>query len=170
MPITGGAGGGGITEVLADITVSADCTNIDINGLDINTHGAYEILFSVKNPTASEAFYYLYVEGDYTATNYYSQYIYAQGTSVTSVRANIPEIIRLSSNNYGSAHIVLWRDPGGYPEWRSDTVRYPGSSVDLVSWAGGKTGTVSNITSIRIASSVANAIGAGSRLIVKRVA
>jgi len=149
-------------NVVAEVTVDADCDYIDFTGLDINTDKEYILFANIKNPTADNSVYYIFVEGDYTTTNYYTQYIYAAGTSVSANRPNNPQILYVTAGNGGMARVFITKDPDGYFRWESLANRDAPDTVRLVYYVGAKTATVSNITSIRIAASVAGAIGANS--------
>jgi len=72
-------------DLIKEIDITADLTDLDITGLDINTHKLYLIVLNFKNPTASASVYELFVNGDYVTTNYYFQYIEASGTSIGSI-------------------------------------------------------------------------------------
>jgi len=158
---------GGFPRVLIDIIVDVDKQYVDINDLDINTAGVYEIFFCVKNPLTVGCAYFLFVEGDYTLANYYNQWIWAHGTTLEYRRANTPEIMYSTAGQASSTHIVIWRDPLGYFRYRSDIVRNIGADVQLVSRSGCSITTKTNITRIRLYAGVAGGIGAGSRIIVK---
>ena len=60
-------------QVLADVTVSSNCDYVDITGLDINTDKFYTLYLTLKNSADSTCAYHIFVEEDYTTTNYYSQ-------------------------------------------------------------------------------------------------
>ena len=150
-------------------SASADVDYVDFTSLDINTHGCYIILAHLTNPTASNSAYYVYVENDYTATNYYSQYTAGNGTTVGAGRLNSSEIGHLLAGSSGTIVLFIMRDPQGYPRFHSFSNQYGATAVQNVYYAGTKTATVTNITSIRIHAGVAGAIGAGSRLMLFRL-
>jgi len=151
---------------VAEVDVAVNTTTITITGLDINTDKFYLLLFKTKNPTATDSHYYLFVEGDLTIANYYNQYIAGSGTTVSAARASGPSIIYVATGERGFCAIWLIRDPDGYPRYYSSITRYPGASITNVSRTGSKTATVINITRIDLQASVADAIGAGSKLII----
>jgi len=142
---------------------------VDFTNLDINTHKCYLLLASLVNPTNSGLRYVVFVEGDYTATNYYAQYCLATATGVSAARENNSALGGVFAGERCSIAAFFWVDPGGYFRWFSVNCRQTGSSVSAETRAGSKTAAVTNVTSIRIASDVAGGIGAGSRLMLFRL-
>ncbi|RLE36892.1 hypothetical protein DRJ17_07710, partial [Candidatus Woesearchaeota archaeon] len=156
-------------EVISDLTVDSDCDYVEWTGLDINRDGAYIILADIKNPTESGAGCRIYINGNMTDTNYYNQYIEANGTSIIGGRGNNPGGPYVPAGSECFAVIWVMRDPTGHARtlrlmsWNTpDAVRLTvGTDVTVF--------TVSNITSIRIQTTQAGGIGAGSRFILCRV-
>ena len=155
--------------VISDLTVDSDCDYVEWTGLDINRDGAYIILADIKNPTESGASCHIYINGNMTDTNYYNQYIEANGTSIIGGRGNNPGGPYVPAGSECFAVIWVMRDPTGHARtlrlmsWNTpDAVRLTvGTDVTVF--------TVSNITSIRIQTTQAGGIGAGSRFILCRV-
>jgi len=156
-------------EKIAEVVPASDVDYVDFTGLDINTDKFYVLFSTIKNPTASDAWYYAFVEGDYTETNYYSQNVNAAGTTVGGQRLNSPQIAGTGTGE--NCFFVAWitRDPDGYFRYCSINNKRPASSIIVVCRAGAKTATVTNITSIRISASVSGAIGTGSKFILCKV-
>jgi len=155
-------------QVLAEVEVASDCDYIDITGLDINSDWFYILLATIKNPTASDSDYFLYVEGDYTATNYYHQWIQVYGTSIAANRPNNPSIGYASSGERNLISVIITKDPDGYFRYFSNISRYTSSIIELISRAGSKTAPVTNITSLRVIAEISGAIGAGSKFILAK--
>jgi len=155
-------------RVLAEVETTVDSDYIDLTGLDINSHWFYILFFTTRNATAESCPYQLFVEGDYTASNYFNQYIYASGTGIGANRENNPTVIGLSPGEIGHVTAFITRDPLGYFRYRSVISRNTGSAVALDSRSGSKLQTVGNITELRIAAGASGGISAGSRLVLCR--
>lgn len=152
-----------------DLEITADCDYVDFADLDIITHKAYLICFTYKNPTADSTYIYLWINGDTTGSNYYSQKVGGSGTSVSAARNNAPLIGYCDAGKNESLYGVLFRSPDGYPMYVGQQVHTTGSSTEVHMWAVTKTATVSNITSVRLAAGVTGGIGAGSRAMLFRL-
>jgi len=159
---------GGDWQVLSEVDVASNCDYVDFTGLDINTDWFYILFCTIKNPTASGVIYYLFVEGDYTTTNYYAQYLESNGTTVNANRQNFPIIGTVSNGARGLFSVKVARDPDGYFRYFSAINREVGSSQRIAIRAGSKTATITNITQLRVSVSVSGAIGAGSKFILAR--
>jgi hypothetical protein len=151
-------------EFYASSTVSY----VDFTDLDINTHKAYVIIGSFKNPLSVGNAYRLFVEGDYAATNYYNQFLEVNGTSVGGARENSPNIAYADAGERVSTFVYLVRDPDGYVRYGAWEARLTGGNIKIDLRTGCKTATVTNITSIRIDGNNANGIGTGSRIMLFR--
>lgn len=57
-----------------ETTITTDAQTIDVSGLDGNAHGGYHIEVFPYNAAGSGCAYYMYVNEDYTATDYRSIY------------------------------------------------------------------------------------------------
>ena len=156
-------------KVLAELEVEEDCDYVDFTNLDINRDWEYYLDVTIKNPTGSTSRYYLFIEGDYTITNYYSQYVYATDTSLSAGRQNYPSVGDLITGERALFNIKIAKDPDGYFRYFVTINFRTGSNQAILLRAGSKTAPVSNITSIRVAAQVSGAIGAGSRFILARV-
>lgn len=155
---------------IVDTTLTTAVPHVDITGLNINEHGrVYEIFVSTHNPVQTTVYYSLFVENDFTATNYWNHY----DMGAYAGKENNPNFLVLAPNHSGSASIILWRDALGYPRYKSDEVRHLEDQVSLVSRGGVRITAVANITTIRIAAvlegGTGNGIGAGSRILIRRV-
>jgi len=155
-------------QVLAEVEVASDCDYVDFTGLDINRDWEYYLDVTVKNPTGSNSHCHLFVEGDYTATNYYNQYLTSNGTTITADRENRPSIGWLPAGWKGLLNVRITRDPDGYFRYNAVISRGTGSGQRAQFRAGSKTAPISNITSLRVSAQVSGAIGAGSRFILAR--
>jgi hypothetical protein len=151
-------------QVVNEVILSADTDHVDFTNLNINADKFYILFLSLRNPQTSDANYRCYVEGDYTDTNYYAQHFGASGTSVWGGRDNFPWFALGHASNRVCGILFVFRDPDGYFKYISYPTKYTGSTIELMFWAGSRTATVTNITSIRIYSPIAGGIGANSVL------
>jgi hypothetical protein len=152
-----------------DITVTSNVDYVDLLDLDINTHKAYLLIFEVKNPTTSNMAYFMFFEGDYVTTNYYSQVFIANGTSTWINRTNDPTFAGCNAGNRNEHVCWILRDVDGYPKVFTISTGSTGGSVTVNLWSLSKTATVTNITQIRIAAQYSGGIGAGSRIRLYRI-
>lgn len=160
-----------VTSLLAEYTVTgAARTTIDTLAdmgitLDINTHKNYRVEIELINATASGADISCFVNGDTVLTDYYTTYIQFT-TAVSGGRLNSPRIAWLppSSNSCYTSVISLV----GYPIFKTHGIQLPTSSCVEDLFTTAKTATVANITQLTFTSSVAGAIGIGSKIRIYR--
>lgn len=151
---------------ISDETIATSKTNHDIASLDGNTHGGYRLEMYIVNGTASVVTFSLYFNTNYTATNYDSQYVWGNGTSNTAARSNTAAIatVNASTSSWGVFDINL-ADHGSntyYIRTAGLETRQASGAIDIVSRGHFFRTSVTNLTDIRINSSVTNGIGAGS--------
>jgi len=161
------------TGIYADINIIADITvtdspidYIDITGLDGNNAVWYRMYLNILCKIDPHGDYLIYVNGDYTDTNYYMQYLTATDTTVASERLNRPSACFAWLNEGAMFVIDITKTISGYFKVISHTNRRAGSNTDYMARNIVKTNTINNITSLRIASSSAGGIGIGSRIIL----
>jgi len=142
--------------------LDANATDIDFDGLAINTDRFYHLLCSIHNPQASYSDYRLFANTDYTLTNYYNQYIYASGTTVSANRQNAPTVGWADTITQNLISLIITKDPQNHLRALSSINRAAPASVAITSRALASLTTFANITKLRISASLANAIGAGS--------
>lgn len=159
---------GNLMQTISEVNVTSDCDYVDFTGLDINSDWFYILFATIKNPTASDCNYYIFVEGDYTLSNYYMQELVVSGTSQNAQRYNFASVAWTTAGDRLLATAVITRDPAGYFRYYSNISRKTGSSHEICIKAGSKTATVSNITQIRISAQQTGGIGAGSKFILAR--
>jgi hypothetical protein len=152
-----------------EFVATADVSYVDFTDLDINCHKCYLILLNLRNPTGTGDYYKLYVEGDYNDSNYRTQVLYADGTTVGASRNYQPQITYGYPYETATACVYLFRDPLGYPKFLSmASYRLPFAILTNL-FFGGRHATVDNITRIRIYSGATGGIGAGSRIMLFRL-
>jgi len=158
-------------QVIGEINVTSDTTYVEFTGLDINQDEEYELIILAKNPTADGCHYDLFINGDTTGTNYYSQLLRGYGNNVTAARFNEPTISYMNANHTNFIKVKIGLDPDGYMRFISHEAPNPPTDnlVETDLRHGMKINTVTNITSIRIQAGATNAIGADSKFILCRI-
>jgi len=156
----------GIT--IREINVATNTTDIDIAGLDVDRDKAYFIESSIENPTATNSEIYIYFNKDYTDTNYFTQWVYFRGTTQEQGKENYPLLLFLIAGASGFCYGEILRTPDGLPRW--EVKGTCGRGVSLAQFQGGGHRDIAeNVTSIRIHSTVTGGIGAGSRIILRKL-
>jgi len=155
-------------KVIAEVETTADVDYVDFTGLDINRDKFYILFATIGNPPNPLTFYYFFVEGDYTLTNYYSQELYVWGNSVSGYSENSPLTLTLAGLDRTLFYTVITRDPLGFFRYYSSVSSRQDASLIIEIYAGVKTSSVDNITSIRFAANRAGGIGAGSKFLLCR--
>lgn len=148
--------------LLSETTTNALLTSIEFTGLDINTHKGYRLEIAYVDGAATAHSAALYVNGLTTATDYYSQYIQASGTSVTTGRLNSAQAFGATAGNRTFAVIDIGLTPGGFFFAHSEEARTVGSAVEGIGYKISRTASIANITSLTITAGVANGIGVGT--------
>lgn len=162
----------GELTLLEDVIVSGSAiTQVDFGTFNIGKGEEIVLVADVYNPTASGTPLSILVNGNNTVTNYYTQYISVNGTSVTSGRENNANLQYHDPNRRLLLEAKLKLTNNGYFVWQSDANRaYDlGSQSFYVPIYGTSTFTLTSITSLRIAVGVANTIGIGSRFQLYKV-
>lgn len=158
------------SHVIYDVTLPGNATNIDVTNLDHNNDGPWQLYLTSYNPQGSTGNIQLFFNGDYTGTNYKYQFFRAYGTSRVAGRGNGANIESLPAGTSSIVFGVIMIDAANYARWKGSNCRKVASDLDLIDYAVCTDNTVANITSLRIASSIANGLGAGTRLILTRIA
>ena len=132
-----------------------DITDVDFSSLDLGTDNIYVLYYRTKNAGSTQANLSLYVNGDYTATNYEKQSLTASSTTLTGARAN-DGIIAVAYNNTKVVEGVVWItiNTDTYARAISESVENTGSALQMrkAVWEHLSTG---NVTSMRFHSSYA---------------
>ena len=142
-------------------------TSIDFPLLDINTHKSYRVEIEMINAVGSLFELYCFVNGDTVVTNYYTQVIDASSTTLASNRSNYPSVASVGASSVTSANSILLKT-NGYVNFRNNASYLLGSSIRTTTSTISKTATVTNITQLTFTSSVASAIGVGSKIRIYR--
>ena len=122
------------------------------------------LVSDILNPTAGAVEYYMYANANYTKTNYWYQYLLADSTSVSGARANLPNFSYSPANKMTQSICNIKLTNSGYATYQSNNaIQYGTVSIGIIKYYTTSTFTLTSITSLSIQSSVANAIGIGSR-------
>jgi len=154
-------------QVLAEVEVVSDCDYVDFVNLDINRDWFYILQTVIKNYQLS-ADYFIFINGDTTLANYYSQALTATGSSVSANNYNFPAWSYCVTEKQCFVTGFISKEPGGHFVYETIDMRRLDTELQNWLWTGNRTSPVSNITSIRIAANKSGAIGAGSRFILAR--
>ena len=157
-------------EKVADITTTANATQVDISSLSIGKDSEYLLVSDVTGATATH-FLNVTPNDATTLTNYYSQRIQGSDSTASATRGNHARIQEglSTENSLGYAHIKL-SEIGAYTI-QSYSMRAMGSStVDVQNWFASSTSeAITSITKLNIFTTNSNAIGSGSRFILYKL-
>ena len=155
-------------EKVKEILINSDTDTVTFTGLNAAVDTFYMLLATVKNPTASDSQYRIYVENDTDPSNYYHEYIASTGSSVSASTANNPNLLNVAAGDRSFTYTFITLDPDGYFRYFSNCNEQTGSNQTIVFRAGSRVTSVTNITRIDIISTVSSAIGAGSKFVLLR--
>lgn len=151
-------------QLLADITVEATTTNVDISGFTIDKNEEMRIIMTVKGVTSATN-YRLFVNGNNTNTSYYRQEAYATSTTRSAARSNDCVVAYNSGGTRSCVEIRVKLTNEGYVIFQSVGERdiLPTTPKLFLSFVT-STFTLTSITSIRLSSVTASSIGANTRI------
>ena len=147
-------------------TLAAATQVWDIPSLDLVSAAVFHISMALKNNTAGTLYVSLYVNGDYTTTNYYVQNFQVNGTGVTCARGNSGVIDGIAASACEVYDGRMMMDPNGVvrAHFEGNTAAPSAVVMRNVCWI--TKAAVANVTSIRISSDQANGLAIGSRVII----
>lgn len=161
--------------LIADYIVPSDTTQVTFTGLNSILHGGYTMRFGLASGFAGSTLWYLYVNGDTTASHYsYSGYFatlsalsLASGNVIGSLLANVTAagqnacgVAELFGPNPVNQDFKYKSDYSSCDaSWNPQDVAVTGRKMDA---------TISNITRIDIVANQANGIKAGSTIQIFR--
>lgn len=160
----------GTGQLIAEYVVTGSAvTSVNFSGLDINSHKSYRVEIELTNPSTTISMsLQMFINGDITTTNYYSQALYSGGSNLVTSSSNTSAITSADYVNRNVSSTINLMLVNGYSRATSMTSRQGSSTGDLYSMAYGKVSTVSNITQLTFTSSVASGIGVGSKIRIYR--
>jgi len=159
--------------ILAEQTISgSDATTIDFSGLDLTKSKTFFLKSEIINPIAvSLSSYNLFVNGDFTATNYQVQRFQAFGSSLSGSDLAQPTI----GQNEGSVaddEVTIWsiidRSALGHFTVLSQCLRHQSGGAAAVSqdWRVRSISPISNITTLRVKGDQVGSLGIGTKFIL----
>ena len=160
-----------VARKVADITVGTATTSVDFTGLSIDKTSEYMLVSDFIPAGATTPVAGIYANNNTTGTNYYNQRIVASGAVAAASRSNTSILTVADGGIKAFAITKIKLTNSGYFAWQSDISRsYGGASVDLFSYYGTSTFTMTSITQLTIIANTTNAIGIGSRFQLYRIA
>jgi hypothetical protein len=165
-------GGGGAMTLVGTATVTGSAaTSLTLSGLDLSTDGAYYVVYSLGNASAGSSIdVSMFFSGDTTATNYYTQQLLANNTSVTgnTGRVNNAKVIGINTTTTGVGRAHLTIDNLGRARCIIDCARDHSTGM-LLQMAALQYLTIANVTSLTFTASVASTLAVGSYFKVFKV-
>jgi hypothetical protein len=143
----------------------AAVSNIPIDGLDINAHRNYRIIVEMINVSAGSLALRAFINNDTTETNYYSQSLLANASTVTAARNNDPSLTSIDVSDQVFVEMTVSRNFTGYATIQATSTAGDPATIKQRNHSIMKTSTVTNITRLDLFSfGGGNDIGIGSRV------
>lgn len=148
--------------LVSEQIISTAVTSLTFSSLDSDTDAFYFLELS-KDPSVACS-WNLHVNGNTTVTNYYTQSLFANGTTVSGARLNNSNVIFSGTGGGGSyAQVYCTVLDNAYFAFTSVHGRNAGgTSPELQNFGGGSNFTLTNITSLTLTADASNGIGVGS--------
>ena len=119
----------------------------------------------LNNQTASIPGFRLYANENYTDTNYWTQALEANGTTITGARSNIASCLFAQANSKTFINVRIKLTNSGHFVFQLEGIINNGTSnMYLANRYTTSTFTMSSITSLRFLTNITNTVGFGSRL------
>lgn len=152
-------------ELIGDVTVGTNTSQVNFNGLSIGKDDELLLVSDIYNATGTTVTILAFANGNNTESNYYTQVLTANNTSVTSSRVNYPAGFSVTNAPRTFCMSKIKLANSGYFLVQNDANRgYGGSSLFLANNYITSTFTASSITSLRLyVDNATSAIGVGSR-------
>jgi hypothetical protein len=131
-------------EKVADITTTANATQVDISSLSIGKDSEYLLVSDFNSGNTNVG---LYVNDNTTATNYYTQTIIGDGSSASAVRNNDSFIAFVSNELRALSYVHIKLSEIGAYTAQSYTIRHYGTTSPILQNLFASS-TAENITSI----------------------
>jgi hypothetical protein len=156
-------------RLVATTTLAAAAQAIDFSGLDEDTDGMYIIVADlVCAGGVGEC--PIYLNADYTATNYYRGLAVFDNAGVSDARANSSAF---ASPTGDDTHIVCYvgRNADAYGRWMSPlSLSELGATIRGIHLFGSTKAAITNITAIRLDSGVASGFEIGTKIDIYKIA
>jgi hypothetical protein len=159
-------------EKVADITTTANATQVDISSLSIGKDSEYLLVSDVAS-ISNEAFRYRLTPNDLTTeSGYYVQEIQGNGTTASAARFNVPAPTFVATNTRSLVYTHIKLSEIGAFTTQNYSIDQIGSSSVLVrnSFNSSTSEAITSITKLNIFDSFSNAsIASGSRFILYKL-
>jgi hypothetical protein len=155
-------------RLISTTTTTEATTTIDFTGLDSSVDGYYMVSIAVVGAAACNIA--CFVNNDTTTTNYYTQYIYSNNTTVSAARLNATQVTSTASGGYGIFDLFIKVVEGFAFISSVGSANAQGSGV--YSWHSetSKTDALSGLKITRLTfTSGTNAMGAGTKISLYKV-
>ena len=151
-------------EYITKTTLAATNQYINVTGL---SGTKFLVFFKLKNASAADKEIYLEVNGDTTATNYYTQLLSADNAVVAGTRVNSAYVGKILNASHQSGFMILTISPDNYLTAQNTFCKAVSSSVAINgSTIINDTTAMSSITQIRLKHTDANGFAIGSEVSV----
>lgn len=139
-------------------------TSINFSGLDINTHKSYRV--EIDNVSNGASYIALFVNGDNTQTNYYTQQIFVTSATVVGININASRFgYQAAEDNLATVSATIHKGANGLVTFESLCSCDRNESACSF---GRKTGTVTNVTQLTFTHTLTNGFGVGSKIRIYR--
>lgn len=155
-------------DKIVDSTLAAAATSIDITGLDLATDKMYIIQLKLKNAVGANDIA-MFVNGDTTVTDYYTERIYAMTTGITALNENNANITSIFDTNTNSnVTIFIENNVTGNATARALGNCYYSAGLSMLDKFWAWTGT-NNLIRLTFTGSVASGLAIGCRIMIFKV-
>lgn len=151
---------------IAEVEVTANLNYIEFTGLDINKHKLYCLVGIPYNAGSNDSLICLFVEGNLNPSNYLTQALVVDGSSISALVVNYPEVCAIRAGQTLFFICYLNLAPDGYFRFQSFSHRDLSTIPKMTWYAGVSKFTLPNITTIRLQIDQNTAFGNGSRFIL----
>lgn len=170
-PSWAAAASAGAMSLVGTTTVAgAAATTLASVTLALDTDIEYLVRIKMSNATASNANISLFYNADTTATNYDTQILTANNTTISGARANNAIVVTLSASLNATFTLRIIRSNDGLVTAAiMDMVRNVSSGIAFQNAAHSWRTTATNVTGLTLSSSVASALAIGTSIKVWKI-
>ena len=155
-------------KLVAEEAVAANCTAISWDGLDLDSAKVYDFYIALENGNATaDCIYYMYFNDDETGAHYQAREFRIYSTNSIARNNYNNSIIAWNKADYsGFWHCRIMRGDGAIYVYSSGIRSIAATTInERFDFTGGwEQSSATNVTKIKIAASVPNGIGAGSKI------
>ena len=138
-----------IGGLVAEVVLDADASSIVINNLDINADGGtYE--FCISGQSTLIVHTELLINNDVTGSNYYSEWIRGNGSTILAYRNNLPYIGAFSDSQSCIDGTIYLNPVSGHAVMQSSCALRASSNVEKRIYGVSSVNTFTNITKLTL--------------------